>query len=263
MMLKSVLWFRFRWPWLIPLGVSLLITGIWLYESFLYETERMTARVTLQHPAIKDLEISIQYPTSLSFDDTSKDAKPLTIFSQSNPGSSLDFIFINFNVPIGVIGFLDQDRSRVPGRIKLALRRESVPTSIWLEPVNTSLSSSLRDVRVETSIIYSQSPAGESSRVPTLDLDIKLEPRWRRMIRKAALSGFGAVAPLSLVGVLLSFSARTYLAHKRIQPKYLDMQSFRSSNRWDRAAIKGREIIEIDPIYDDIQRLYKIGRAHV
>ena len=73
--------------------------------------------------------------------------------------------------------------------------------------------------------------------------------------KKTMRSSFGT-SFLSLIGVLLSFSARKYLDHKRIQPKYLDMENYISSNRWDRAAIKCREIIEIDPIYDNIQRRY-------
>jgi|GEM_PF-5083684 len=256
---KIILWLRFRWLWLIPLGVSLLITGIWLNESFLYETGRMTTPISLKHPAIKDLQISIQYPTSISFDDLSKNAKSLTIFSQSDIGYALDSIFINFKAPLGVVTFLDKDRNRVSGLILLPIKRGSVPVSIWIEPVNITLSS-LREVHIETSIIYSKSPDDENSRVPALDLYIKLEPRWRQMIRRAARSGLGTVAPLSLIGVLLVFSARTYLNHKRAQLKYLDVENFISSNRWDRAAATCREIIEIDPIYNDIRRLYGEAR---
>lgn len=259
MMGKIILWLRFRWLWLIPLGVSLLITGIWLNESFLYETGRMTTPISLKHPAIKDLQISIQYPTSISFDDLSKNAKSLTIFSQSDIGYALDSIFINFKAPLGVVTFLDKDRNRVSGLILLPIKRGSVPVSIWIEPVNITLSS-LREVHIETSIIYSKSPDDENSRVPALDLYIKLEPRWRQMIRRAARSGLGTVAPLSLIGVLLVFSARTYLNHKRAQLKYLDVENFISSNRWDRAAATCREIIEIDPIYNDIRRLYGEAR---
>jgi tetratricopeptide (TPR) repeat protein len=254
---KIVLWFKFRWPWLIPFAITLLITGIWVEEQFVNEPDRMTPAIVLTHPTIKDLQIVVQYPSTITFDDTTKSSKSLTIFSARNSNSSSDYILINFKAPIGLITFLDKDRNRQSSFIKIPLRRDNVPVTLWLEPTNLALSASPRRVHIETSIFYSQSPDGESSRVPALDLYMTLESRWRQLIRQTARSGLGTLAPLSLVGLLLGFSARTYLAHKRIQPKYADLQNARSSKRWDRAAIKCREIIEIEPIYDDIQSLYK------
>jgi len=253
---KPLLWLRNRWLWLLPVLVSFLITAIWAEESFSYEGDRLVGPVRVENPVVKRLEITIQYPASLSREDRGSNAKQLIITTQTDAVPSVDSVLINLQAPVGVINFLDKDGNRITGLIKLPVARTNVPTSVRLEHANTSLASSLQEIPIGTSVIFSQVQDDFGTKIPELDLHIRLEPLWRQRLRNMARSGLGTVAPLSLVVILAGISARRFYVFKRIQPLALDMESYKAAQRWDKAAHKCREIMDIDPIYDDILKEY-------
>ena len=88
---KVVLWIKFRWLWFFPIAISFIITAIWFAETFYYQSNRITPTIKLNHPQLKNLKISIRYPTSINSGNTGKNAKEAVIFLQSNLISSLLF----------------------------------------------------------------------------------------------------------------------------------------------------------------------------
>jgi tetratricopeptide (TPR) repeat protein len=249
---KFLLWLKSRWLWLLPILFCLLTTAFWINESLFYEEDYLIGPVRIEHPTIKDLEIAIQHPASLSNENRGIKTKQLIITAQSN-NTATGSVLIKLQAPLGVINILDNQGNRISGFINLPVGRSSVPTSIRLEHANTFLATSLQEALLRASVIFTQAPDEMGETISSLDIHIKLEPRARYFLRSMVLSGLGTVAPISLTVILAGFAARRFLIFKRIQPLVSKMQGYKAAKRWDKAVIKCKEIINIDPIYDNIQ----------
>jgi tetratricopeptide (TPR) repeat protein len=171
-----------------------------------------------------------------------------------------DSIFIDFKAPFGIVNFIDQNQTRSLGSLKIQAGRETVPASIGIEHANTDLAFLQEKVDVETFVRYSESAEDMGIRTPELDLHIKVESYWNKVLRSTISNMFGKVAPFTLIGAILGFALRTYFTHKHISPKYQDLKFFEALKRWDKVVIICKEIISIDPIYDDIQNIYRYSR---
>jgi len=252
-------WFKFRWLWLSPIIVSAIITTVWIYDSFFYEPNQLTPTISVDHPQIADLKLSIIYPVAISPETRGAERKAITIYSDSNSHQDAIPLFAFLRAPIGIVHFLDKEGNVVSGNLEIPVGNNSRPITIWLEHANTAIAASTKEFKVEIFLgDHGMNQPSNPKRIEELDLVIDLEPRWREFFRTGIQSTFGTVAPLTFVGLLIGFSIRRYTTHKRLEPKYRDLQYFMSSKSWSDAHSKCAEIMEIDPLYDDLLSMYKL-----
>lgn len=254
-------------PWVVIgalIALACLLSLGWLGRLATTPGRRAGAYVALGPYGVPGVDLKIVHPTRLGPETSADHATTITVLARARSQEATQAVELVLPLPDEAIAFVDLDGTHVPGRMAVVPGHpDALPYDLRVVHGDTQLQGRLlRSYRA--SILPLIRIGGQTTPVPDLAFEIRLESRWTQACRAFALAFFSLVIPcltaaaLALLAVwILHRVARLWrLSQERqLASIHAQLRQHIRLERWGSARREIERVRLMRPHYRDLDQL--------